>query len=535
MTSRLVPRRLILYTLTIACCPYSILEGATNYSDPLRDLPLRFEENRGQAPGGARYIARALGYEFRLESTRNVLLWANPQRNNLASIETRFLGANPSARLQPEALMEAKTNYLIGNVPANWRREMPNYGQVRVAGVYPGIDLVFYGKSGAVEYDFVIQPGANPESIRFEISGAKSIRLAPDGDLVLETSAGEVCWKKPALYQDLERGRKPIDGVFELLGGKRVGFRVGRFDRRKALVIDPTLSYSSFFGSPSHSEIGFERALGIGLDSAGNAYIAGITASNDLPVTAGALQTAFGGSTANIRYLIGDAFVAKFTPAGALSYVTYLGGSGDDIATGIVVDGAGDAYLVGSTNSKDFPTTPGVLQRALKGSGGNSCVTFGDAFVAKLNPSGTQLLYSTYLGGSLDDFGWAIQIDAQGDAYVAGATLSSDFPVVNAKQGSLKGSGGEPGRPSCNGAPLFDAGDAFVAKLNPTATQLVFSTYLGGSLDDAALAIALDSALNVYVGGYTLSSDFPFHAQRSRSERHGRGHPGLDSTRFHGK
>ena len=498
----------IFSALAIACCPYS-MQGAINYSNLLRDLPLRFEENQGQAPSQARYIARGPGYELRLELTRNLLLLADPQGKNLASIETRFLGASTRARLQPEAIMEAKTNYLMGDVPANWRREIPNYGQVRVAGIYPGIDLVFYGKSGAVEYDFVVQSSANPESIRFEISGAKSIRLTPDGDLVLSTRAGEACWRKPVLYQESERGRIQIDGTFELLGRRRVHFRMGAFDRQKALVIDPTLSYSSFFGSPIHSETGFERALGIGVDSSGNAYIAGVTASNNLPVTAGVVQTAFGGSTLNIRYFVGDAFVAKFTPSGMLSYVTYLGGSGDDAATGIAVDSAGDAYLVGVTNSKDFPTTPGVLQRALKGAGGNSCVRLGDAFVTKLNPSGNQLLYSTYLGGSLDDFGWAIQIDAQGDAYVAGATLSSDFPVVNAAQSSLKGSGGEPGRPSCNGSALFNAGDAFVAKLNPTATQLVFSTYLGGSSDDAALAIAVDPAQNIYVGGFTLSPDFP--------------------------
>jgi uncharacterized protein (TIGR03437 family) len=499
----------IFSALAIACCPCSALQGAINYSDLLRNLPLRFEENRGQAPSPARYIARGPGYELRLESTRNLLLWTDPQGNNQASIETRFLGANSHARLRPQALLEAKTNYLIGNVPANWHREIPNYGEVRVAGIYPGIDLVFYGKSGAVEYDFVLRPGANPELIRFEISGAKSIRLTPDGDLVLPTRAGDACWRKPVLYQESERGRIPIDGTFELLGGKRVHFRVGAFDRHKALVIDPKLSYASYFGAPVESEVSFQNASAIGVDSSGNAYIAGITASNNLPVTAGVVQTAFGGSTLNIRYFLGDAFVAKFTPSGMLSYVTYLGGSGDDAATGIAVDSAGDAYLVGITNSKDFPTTPGVLQRALKGSGGNSCVTFGDAFVAKLNPSGNQLLYSTYLGGSLDDFGWAIQIDAQGDAYVAGATLSSDFPVVNAVQSILKGSGGEPGRPSCNGGPLFNAGDAFVAKLNPTATQLVFSTYLGGSLDDAALAIAVDPAQNIYVGGFTLSTDFP--------------------------
>jgi uncharacterized protein (TIGR03437 family) len=504
--------------LAFAC---AVLQARANYADLVRNLPLRFEENHGQVPASARFVARLPGYELQLDAARNVLLWADSKGHNSASLETKFLGADFEAKLQPEEMLAAKTNYLIGNIPSNWRREIPNYGRVRAAGIYPGIDLIYYGKSGAIEYDFVVQPGAKPDLIRFEIAGAKETRLASDGDLVLSTDAGEVRWKRPVVYQNSTGGRKRVDGAFELLGASRVRFRVGAYDRRKALVIDPILSYSSFFGSPHDSAVGFERALGVGVDSAGNAYVAGITASSDLPVTPGVFQPAFGGSTANIRYLIGDAFIAKFTPGGVLSYVTYLGGTGDDAVAGIAVDSTGDAYLVGTTDSTDFPTTPGVLQRTLKGSGGNNCVTFGDAFVAKLNPAGTQLVYSTYLGGSLDDFGTAIAIDSQGNAYVAGATLSTDFPTVNSVQGSLKGSGGEPGRPSCNGSPLFDAGDAFVAKLNPTATQLIFSTYLGGSLDDAAFSIALDSTQNVYVGGFTLSSDFPTTSGAFQTVFHG--------------
>ena len=225
-------------------------------------------------------------------------------------------------------------------------------------------------------------------------------------------------------------------------------------------------------------------------------------------MTNGAFQKVYGGETLDV--ITGDAFVAKFNSTGAIVYVTYLGGSGDDSALGIAVDAAGDAYVTGYTNSTNFPTTAGAFQTKFAGTGGNICMRWGDAFVTKLDPSGGQLLYSTYLGGSLDDAAWAITIDTAGNAYIAGMALSTNFPTTpGAPQTALAGSGGQPGRPCCNGAPGYDAGDAFVAKLNPAGSQLVFSTYLGGSADDQAWAIAIDSSQNVYVGGSTISTDFP--------------------------
>lgn len=467
---------------------------------PHTKLPFRFEDHGGQI------VARGPGYVLTIRATGNVLAWSD--RNRKGALDTTFTGANAGAAVVPEVKMASVSNYFLGNSPREWKTGVANYEQVRIRDIYPGVDLVFHGNEGSLEYDFVVQPGARARGIGFETRGARRISLTPEGDLVLSTPAGEVRWRKPVIYQERGTVRRQIAGGFRLKA-KRVGFWTGEYDHSRPLVIDPVLAYATYFGAQYSGAGGFESAQGVGTDGAGNVYIAGITDSYDLPVTPGVIQSAFGGVFANIRYFEGDVFVAKFTPAGAISYVTYLGGSGDDAASAIAVDSAGNAYVTGATNSNNFPVTTGVVQPHLKGYGGNSCVIFGDAFVSKLNPTGTQLLYSTYLGGSADDFANAIAIDSQGDAYIAGATLSTNFPVVNPVQSSLRGSGGEPGRPSCSGAPLFDGGDAFVAELNPTATTLMFSTYLGGSLDDVATAIALDPSGNIYVGGFTLSTDFP--------------------------
>jgi len=506
-------------------CPYKIPEpirwlvtvlvllapapAATYYSGLVDNLPFRFEENRGQASKDAVFIARGPGYQLEVSRSASLLVRASSESNPASGLRTEFAGVNRRADLQPEGLMPGTTNYFIGKSPKDWHANIPNYARLRAREIYPGIDLVLYGRDRNLEYDFVILAGADPRAIEFKTPGAKHAALSPDGDLVLTTGDGEVRWRRPVIYQESRSGRQPVNGGFHLAGRGRVRFWLGEYDHARPLVIDPVLAYATYFGARYSSAGGFEVARAIGADAAGNVYVAGISASNDLPVTNGVVQTAFGGMTANLRYLSGDAFVAKFTPAGAISYVTYLGGSGDDAAFALAVDSAGNVYITGATNSSNFPTTTGVLQPSLKGTGGNFCTRFGDAFVAKLNPLGTKLLYSTYLGGSRDDFGTAIAIDGQGNAYVAGATLSNDFPTVSAVQSAFRGAGGEPGRPSCDGAPLFDGGDAFVAKLNPTASSLVFSTYLGGSLDDVALAIGVDTAQNVYVGGFTLSQDFP--------------------------
>ncbi|MGA3019936.1 MAG: SBBP repeat-containing protein, partial [Bryobacteraceae bacterium] len=301
-----------------------------------------------------------------------------------------------------------------------------------------------------------------------------------------------------------------VAGAFAV-HGRRVTFAIGAYDHARELVIDPTLTYATYLGGSDN-----ESSRGIAVDASGNFYVTGFTFSLNLPVTSGAFQTAYhGGSPESDTG--GDAFVAKYTPAGALVYLTYLGGGkginspvgADDVGDAIAVDSAGNVYVTGYTSSLDFPTVKGSYQTTFGGQTANQNLgPFGDAFVAKLNPTGTALVYSTYLGGNGDDRGTAIAVDSKGNAYVGGDTLSTNFPTLNPYQSSFKGSGGSP--PLCSGCGvLINFGDGFVSELNAAGTALVFSTYLGGALDDSVTAIALDGSGNVYVGGATLSSDFP--------------------------
>jgi len=484
------------------------LQAATHSSALFSKLPLLFEKNEGQPSARLRYFARGTGFELALDSTHNQITF-NGQGNAEVVLNTRFVGARSKATIEALDPSPARTSYFVGNQPDHWHADVTNFGKIRVNEIYRGVDLVFYGTGGTLEYDFVVQPGADLSSIRFEIDGAQSLRVGPSGDLVLSTKASELRWKSPVLYQELNGKRIEIEGGFEL-HGRSVSFRAGEYDHTRRLVIDPVLKYATFLGGDSN-----QAARAIGMDAAGNIYVAGGTSSPNLPVTKGVIQVAYGGGQT-------DAFVAKLNPAGQLQYLTYLGGGGNDAALDVAVDSSGNAYVTGGTTSANFPTTAGVLQPKFGGFGGNSCFTFGDAFVTKLNPSGTQMVYSTYLGGVQDDFGTAVTVDSAGNAYVAGSTISPNFPITpGAYQTKFGGRGGQVGRPFCGGAPAFSGGDAFIAKINPTGSSLVFSTYLGGTLDDMANSIALDSQQNVYVGGATISMDFPTSAGAFQTAFHG--------------
>ncbi len=464
----------------------------------LSKMALRFEEDAsGKSP--AKYTARGANFSLNLAPAENWFEWKEPGNGKMARVHTRLIGANRGARMEPSNRLPGAANYFIGDA-STWRTGVAGFGRIRHVAVYPGIDLVFHGEQGMLEYDFVLAPHADPRAIQLELSGQRDLRIDVGGDLVVETGAGEIRWKRPEVFQ-LSKGRRTaVDGRFVIAKNRTVRFELGQYDTSRELVIDPALSYSTYLGGK-----GNEYARGIALDGAGNIFIAGATNSSDLQ-TVSSFQPNFGGMTAN--FLGGDAFVAKFSPAGALLYLTYVGGTADESALGIAVDAAGNAYITGMTTSEDFPTVK-PLQARFGGMGGNGNVRSGDAFVAKLNPSGNQLIYSTFLGGSMDEVGTAIAIDATGAAYVTGTTASQNFPVTsNAYQRSMRGVGGEPIRPGTN-KPMWEPGDAFVAKLDPTGSQLVFSTYLGGTKDEAAATIALDSSNNVYVGGCTISADFP--------------------------
>lgn len=460
---------------------------------------------RFDAISASRFVSRGPGFDLTLDPGGVDLKWPG------GHARMRLNGARRSASLVGEQRFAFPVNYLLGSRPADWRTDVPSFAQVRYNGVYRGVDLLFHGAGRSLEFDFVLHPEANPGSIEMRIEGAKAT-LTASGDLILGKAPDQLVWKQPQLYQ-LNQGRKIfVPGGFRLRGSK-LDFVVGRYNRNEALIVDPVLGYSSYLGGS-----GDEGARAVGVDAGGNVYIAGDTTSQNLPTSRNTIQPAFAGLTTN--GLTGDAFVAKFNSSGALQYLTYLGGTRDDAAGGIAVDAAGNVYVTGFTNSSDFPVSAGAAQATFHGDGGNPLFNLGDAFVTKIAPQGNQILYSTYLGGSQNEAASGIAIDAAGNAYITGTTMSTDLPVTaGAFQPQFAGSGGQP--ITDLGAPFFVSGDGFVAKLNPSGTKFLLVTYLGGSLDDVPECIALDPAGNIVVGGNTISSNFPVTSNSFQPVYHG--------------
>jgi len=376
---------------------------------------------QGQSDARVKFLSRGSGYTLFLTSSEAVLLLQKgapsggsvkqhgrvridgpvpPQNLNReddaktksAVLRIGLVGANPAPQLTGFDELPGKANYFIGNDPKKWRTDVPTYAKVKYHAVYPGVDLVYYGNQRQLEHDFIVAPGADPGLISLRLEGAKKLSLDSHGDLILKTQNGEVRFQKPVVYQEVDGARQEIDGGFKLKDKNRVGFEVATYDVTKPLVVDPTLTYSTYIGGSGNGDFG----SGIAADSAGNAYVTGTTNSTDFPTSAGAFQPMNKGPY--------DVFVAKVNSAGsALVYSTYLGGSGSEgttgpVTLGIAVDSAGNAYITGgtsSTDSTDFPTTAGAFQTTYAGGR--------DSFVTKLNASGSTLVYSTYLGGSLDD------------------------------------------------------------------------------------------------------------------------------------
>jgi Beta-propeller repeat len=462
-------------------------------------LPLSFEANHGQTDARVKFLSRGNGYTLFLTGDEAVFslrgskadgeaLPARPQLKPTlvqtvnAVLRMKLRNANHSAKVTGADELPGKSNYFIGNDPKKWSSNVTNYAKVKYAGIYSGIDLVYYGNQRQLEYDFVVAPSADPRRIQFDIRGATHISRDEHGDLVLQTAGGEVRWRKPVVYQEKDGARQEIDGHYVIKHGHRVEFRVAGYDLKRALVIDPGVVYSTYLGGSSD-----DYGQGIAVDSSGNAYVTGYTNSTKFPTTSGAFQTTCG-CVDNYYF---DAFVTKLNPSGsALVYSTYLGGSGWDFGYGIAVDGSGNAYVTGSTLSVDFPITPGAFQTVCNCGSENAP----DTFVAELNPTGSAVVYSTYLGGSGQDIGSGIAVDSSGNAYVTGSTTSGDFPITPGAFQTV-----------CGGTCY----DAFVAQLNPAGSALVYSTYLGGSGPDAGFGIAVDSSGNAYVIGETNSTNFP--------------------------
>jgi hypothetical protein len=404
----------------------------------------------------------------------------------------QLLGANPAPAATGLEPMAGKSNYFIGDDPRQWRAEVPTYGKVRFASVYSGIDLVYYGNQRQLEYDFVLSPGADPSAITLSFVGADRLQIDRNGELALQTRAGEVRWQRPLIYQNVAGKRQAVDGGFIRKGQKAIGFHVRHYDRSRELIIDPVLVYSTYLGGSTGSEI----AYGIAVDSSGNAYVTGRTTSTDFP-TANALQPGAGGGISG-----SDVFVSKLNAAGnALVYSTYLGGTGLEEALAIAVDSAGNAYITGDTSSSTFPKV-NAFQTTLRGPA--------NAFVSKLNAAGNALLYSTYLGGSASlELGYDIAVNDAGHAYVVGMTNAANFPVKNAIHPAYGGNS-----------------DGWVAKLDTTLSSnasLVYSTYLGGANLDYTRAIALDPSGNAYVAGVTFSANLPITAGAFQSTMSGVG------------
>jgi hypothetical protein len=388
----------------------------------------------------------------------------------------KLAGANARAGVTGADALPGKSNYFIGSDPSQWRTNVPTYGAVKYAAVYPGIDLVYHGNQRLLEYDFLVAPGADPRAIGIRFQGARKLTVNGDGALVIGFGGSEVIEPAPVVYQEVGGRRQTVAGRYVLRGKGRVGFGVATYDRRRPLVIDPTLVYSTLLGCCWLNDF-----AAIAVDGSGNAYVTGEISPSNFPTTPGAFQTTPGG--------VQDAFVSKLDPAGsALVYSTYLGGDGGTLGTGIAVDASGNAYVTGYTDSPYFPTTPGAFQTTFSGDPSNTV----HAFVSKLNAVGSALVYSTYLGGSEDDFGYGIAIDPSGCAYVTGDTRSPNFPTTRGAFQTTYGGNS----------------DVFVTKLNAAGSVLVYSTYLGGGDGDYAQGIALDASGNAYVVGWT-GSDFP--------------------------
>lgn len=514
--------RRIVGTLTFALGALGVpaaAGGAAAFEERITSLPVAFERNIGQADRSIDFITRGAGHQAYLDATSAVFQLEE------GFVTMRFQGARDVMPVAQQRL-GFDTNYFRGPEVAGGLTNIANFGRVLYPSVYPGIDLVYYGRDGLLEYDLVVAPRASAETVRIAFPDAAGIAIDAQGRLQLSTAAGKVVFHKPVAFQQTGGARREVAAAYRLVGKREVAFELGAYDRDSELVIDPLLAYSSFL---------WGNVQDVAVDAQGNTYVAGFSPATGLPTTGG-YQTSVKGTR--------DAFVMKLNPAGTqVLYATYLGGRrGDTFGRSIAVDASGNAYLTGTTTSSSFPTTTGAWQRTyaagasfvtkLNGAGnalaystlvngaslnaiavdaGGSAHAAGNAssgtfattpgalrstraggVVLRLNPAGSAAAYATYLGGSSGEEVNDIAVGPDGNAHVTGTTLSSDFPTVNAFQASRAG-----------------GKDAFVAKLNADGTALLYSTFLGGAGNDYGTALAVDAFGDAHVVGRSFSSNFP--------------------------
>jgi uncharacterized protein (TIGR03437 family) len=451
-------RRLALALLSCTGC----LPGAVTQPD----LPLAFEANKGQFDASVKYLAHGKNHDLLLTSTGAVLV------NGTGATQMRLAGAR-SSRIEATDQLPGLANYFIGSDRSRWRTHVPTYSRIVYRGVYPGIDQIYYGSRGELEYDFIVAPEARPDTIQLEFRGASRVQIEDSGDLVVTTAAGVFRHRKPVVYQVIGGDLRAVSGSYLRKGRNRVGFHVGSYDRSHPLVIDPVMQFSMFVGGAA-----FEQLYGATLDTAGNIYLTGVTTSPNFSLNAPHAT----GNTLGWA----NAFVVKLNPtASSVLYTTYFGGRYNEAGYSVAVDAAGNAYVAGTTNSDDLPVTPGAYQsKFLGGFLPNDIGVVGDGFVAKIDPSGDTLLYLTYLGGPNAEVVYDMAIDSAGNAYVVGSTKSVTFPIT-------------PDAAMRYGGDV----DGFLAKLNSTGTALLYSTFIGGSGTDGVNRIVLDSAENIYLTG----------------------------------
>lgn len=490
-------------------------------------LPLGFEANQGQSDARVKFQARGSGYGLYLTAEEAVLALQPAPLKALQSlpaavvVRMKLAKANPRPEVTGTDELAGKSNYFIGNNPAKWHRNVPQFARVRYRDVYPGIDLVYYGKQGTLEYDFEVAPGADPKQVEFSFQGPNEITLDSKGDLVLATADGDLRLESPHVYQTVAGRQRPVEGRFVLLANRRVGFELGAYDQSRSLVIDPVLTYSTYLGGSGAESCSAITGLpftpgcpAIAVDAAQSAYVAGSTTSTDFPVPSGGIVPTLKG-TANV-------FITKFSASGsALLFTTYFGGTGKDTTAGIAVDPGFNVVVAGTTTSTDFSTINGYQLTPEAGSAGTQHV-----FVSKLDPTGSSLLYSTYLSGNGNDLASGLALDANGNAYVTGTTTSIDTPSsavqFPATIGAFQTIAGCSGSGACASPPGIT--QFFLTKVNPATSQAAsvpYSTYFGGSNPANGVAVgggvAVDSSGNVYITGGTnfqhtgtnAATDFP--------------------------
>lgn len=452
-------------------------------------LPLSFETNQGQTDGEVKFLSRGSGYTLFLTPTEAVLSLQNGSKNKPGVLRMKLAGANVNPVVTGRNQLSGKVNYLRGQ--DRDQTNVSTYRQVYYEAVYPGVDVVYYGNQRQLEYDFIVEPQANPETIRLAFTGARSLKIDRNGDLLLETAAGLVRQKRPVAYQEIDGQQVTVTANYVVKNRRQVGFELGAYDPSRPLVIDPVIDYSTYLGGT-----GADEGNDIAVDNQGNIYVTGVTSSVNFPPKnpiKPICQPCQSGAP--------EAFVTKIDPdesgEASLVFSTFWGSNvhGSTEGRGIAVDADHNVYVVGTTHSVNFPTTPNALQPNYQP------FTMPNSFLTKFNSQGSSLHYSSYLMGNNVDEASDVAVDANNNIYVAGATGSTNFPLMNAYQPYN-----------------FGGWDGFLMKLNWTQPgpgmppnhglyTLAYSTYFGGYSSDQATNLALDGAGNAYITGTTQSRD----------------------------